>query len=469
MHSQCPTCRTVFAVSEEQLDAHHGLVRCGKCRDIFNASWNLVDGAPQSADKVPPVESSPVADTSGLPPLPREVDARKAMLELLGDIDPETEAQLLAQTQHAPDTENEPLPPVTDYDDDGELQLEIEEPVRHSGRAAAGRDEGPSPQGDSLQLELPAGFSDYTDTDPRRAAITEEEEALDLKFEEEQEQPETRKFNEPRLELPPIPEHDTSDSDEEIIIEAPPALWGAFEDEDAKEAEPDSNKHTSLHEFEPLEPLEPDEAPATATQMRRAALKSGEPRRAPVRVASGDSVSELSRSSSTMADDVRLVEIPHPRRNKKMILWILGGVLLLILVLWQIKVFYFDDLAQAPSTRPLLVTVCGWLGCKVPARSAPKLIKLAGTQVNQHPEVPGALQVTVKLANRADFTQALPPLEVTLTDKAGEIVGRRTYSAGEYRTDKAVALDPKQTKSVFIDLAQPDPAAVGYEVQLVGR
>jgi len=47
--TQCPQCSTRFKVSHEQLDAHQGMVRCGRCQAVFNAIKYLQDGQPASA------------------------------------------------------------------------------------------------------------------------------------------------------------------------------------------------------------------------------------------------------------------------------------------------------------------------------------------------------------------------------------------------------------------------------------
>jgi len=44
--TQCPQCNTRFKVSREQLDAHQGLVRCGRCQAVFNAAEYLQDDQP---------------------------------------------------------------------------------------------------------------------------------------------------------------------------------------------------------------------------------------------------------------------------------------------------------------------------------------------------------------------------------------------------------------------------------------
>lgn len=42
----CPTCNTRFKITQAQLDAHQGLVRCGCCQAVFNAKEHLQDDAP---------------------------------------------------------------------------------------------------------------------------------------------------------------------------------------------------------------------------------------------------------------------------------------------------------------------------------------------------------------------------------------------------------------------------------------
>ncbi|MDD4912975.1 MAG: DUF3426 domain-containing protein [Sideroxydans sp.] len=98
--TKCPECRTRFKVSDEQLAAHDGLVRCGRCRHIFNASENLYDNEPSpqlnlpieiTADELPDAERSEpeliVADETtvadiDLPPLNTDLDQALSQTEL---------------------------------------------------------------------------------------------------------------------------------------------------------------------------------------------------------------------------------------------------------------------------------------------------------------------------------------------------------------------------------------------------
>ena len=44
--TQCPQCSTRFKVTQDQLEAHNGLVRCGRCQTVFDAREHLQDGQP---------------------------------------------------------------------------------------------------------------------------------------------------------------------------------------------------------------------------------------------------------------------------------------------------------------------------------------------------------------------------------------------------------------------------------------
>ncbi len=62
----CPQCATRFKVSDEQLDAHDGLVRCGRCQNVFNAREHLQQDEPSpQLSLLIDEESSPVAEDSG--------------------------------------------------------------------------------------------------------------------------------------------------------------------------------------------------------------------------------------------------------------------------------------------------------------------------------------------------------------------------------------------------------------------
>jgi predicted Zn finger-like uncharacterized protein len=80
MLTRCPHCQTAFRVLPEQLKARNGQVRCGTCRDVFNALDSLSDEiltAPTATMEVQVPETIPepaVIIESELPPTAEEVD-----------------------------------------------------------------------------------------------------------------------------------------------------------------------------------------------------------------------------------------------------------------------------------------------------------------------------------------------------------------------------------------------------------
>lgn len=171
-------------------------------------------------------------------------------------------------------------------------------------------------------------------------------------------------------------------------------------------------------------------------------------------------------NSTSTADDITLVEIPRlqPIRTAA---WWLGSIFLILLTLFQLKQYFLVDLAQFDAIRPYLVAVCHYAGCEVPPRGEFALIELIDTRVNPHPDTPDALRVTASLINRAAFEQLYPNIQVTLTDRVGRIVGRRTYSPKQYLGSDGKNLTPNIVERITLDLAHPDESAVGYELELV--
>lgn len=72
--TRCPYCHTRFKIAEEQLETHHGMVRCGQCLKTFDARPSFVPDKPSTQLELPmldaelPILDSP-ASTSSLPVL----------------------------------------------------------------------------------------------------------------------------------------------------------------------------------------------------------------------------------------------------------------------------------------------------------------------------------------------------------------------------------------------------------------
>ena len=69
MLSRCPSCKTTFRVTSEQLKARLGQVRCGACKQVFNALDALVDALPDTQPAAPPWRDAAAAPLEPLEPL----------------------------------------------------------------------------------------------------------------------------------------------------------------------------------------------------------------------------------------------------------------------------------------------------------------------------------------------------------------------------------------------------------------
>lgn len=77
--TRCPECMTRFKVSEEQLAIHDGLVRCGRCHQVFDARKHLQEDEPSPQLSLP-IEEQALSEslvTEAAAPFTKETYAQK--------------------------------------------------------------------------------------------------------------------------------------------------------------------------------------------------------------------------------------------------------------------------------------------------------------------------------------------------------------------------------------------------------
>jgi predicted Zn finger-like uncharacterized protein len=147
MLTRCPSCATTFRISPEQLKARQGRVRCGKCRNVFNALETLIEEPPQpvpavelEAATVPEEaitarpESAPPAPEPDVAPTPAPPQAAPSPLEA-----PEAEPTPVAATPperevaaaeraatDRPKPSKKPSPPAEHEDEAGEPETLVD-------------------------------------------------------------------------------------------------------------------------------------------------------------------------------------------------------------------------------------------------------------------------------------------------------------------------------------------------------
>jgi hypothetical protein len=125
---------------------------------------------------------------------------------------------------------------------------------------------------------------------------------------------------------------------------------------------------------------------------------------------------------------------------------------------------------QLPGLRPLLVQYCALTGCKAELPQAPDLLFIEASDLQLlDPARPNEVLLTASVRNRAGFEQALPLLELTLTDGANRTAARKVFEPAEYL---GTSLEPHhgigagQELSVRLYLDTGEVKAAGYRLYL---
>ncbi|MEE8482895.1 MAG: DUF3426 domain-containing protein [Acidiferrobacterales bacterium] len=158
------------------------------------------------------------------------------------------------------------------------------------------------------------------------------------------------------------------------------------------------------------------------------------------------------------------------RSRIKPIFWGAGTLLGFMALALQITYFYSSELGRDPDLRQHVLLVCKTLGCVIQPQVDAGLIELTKTRVSPHPKYANVLRLRATLINRASFSQAYPLMEISLSNRHGVIVGRRTYRPEQYLRKKKNALQnmvPNVIVHAKLELTSPNRRADGYEIRLL--
>lgn len=185
----------------------------------------------------------------------------------------------------------------------------------------------------------------------------------------------------------------------------------------------------------------------------------------------GDDDSDSSLQQEFISADVAQLLRGKRRWHVTPLVWLIAAVALSVVLVGQIAYFYPSELARYPQLAPLVTRVCASLGCQVQAKQDVGLIELVRTTVGPHPKQEQALRVRAALVNRADFPQPFPLMEITLTNSAGEVIARRTFSPTEYlkSADVGDSMIPNVVVDGLLDISNPDPNPGGYQIRLLAQ
>lgn len=310
--TQCPHCSTSFRVSDAQLGAANGAVRCGTCLKVFNALQHQVGGAPRASAPAPSPAQPAVAPPAPSATTPTPAPASRPRDETLW-IHDDLDLDSLNL--------DEELAKLDEFELDQEFSS-IEKAPRPAESLLARRDDERDPHDERWAEAL---IADAEPAQPARGNPRQEPSLGEPLAEE-------------RVSFVPLRR-----------AEDPPELRLSLDDDD----EPRLGKRR--HGLSALDEDDEESAEEQSVAPQGSARKPDE---APVE------------SLDQLRDEPLQLAWEKPRRQ-----WPrrLGWLLLILLALGglaaQYVAYHFDELARQDAYRPWFAQFCPEIGCTLPPRS----------------------------------------------------------------------------------------------------
>ncbi len=123
--------------------------------------------------------------------------------------------------------------------------------------------------------------------------------------------------------------------------------------------------------------------------------------------------------------------------------------------------------SRLETLRPGYALVCARVGCELPAYSNIDAIRSDNTALREHPDEADAYLLVTQFRNAAPFPQRFPVLALRFTSLDGRSVAMREFAPAEYLDPGLLSLElmpPDSTVQAELELLDPGPEAVGYQV-----
>lgn len=147
---------------------------------------------------------------------------------------------------------------------------------------------------------------------------------------------------------------------------------------------------------------------------------------------------------------------------------VLVVLVLILLTLAQATYYLRSDIAARwPEVRPWLEQACASVQCKVELPKNADLIAIDDSDLQEDADRQGLIHLYSTLINTADYSQAYPLLELTLTDVNDKPLLRRTFKPEEYLpagADIKRGVFPNEEISVKLSLTVSGEPIVGYRL-----
>lgn len=423
--TQCPHCFTTYLISEEQYRVSDGMVRCGTCRERFQARLVVSPDAPKFDPRkafIEPISEEPIEPPAGLTDEPSDI-------------------------QFAESVETD----------------ELEQPtIAFSGLE------------NSINSELSIDFDDDAPTTPTNSDDLDVEAVLaNIRARTQQKEAETE------VDPDQISPSNTNQQQEFTLAESPQVLPS----EDAEHSDPrhmneDRQAEASAPSEEKIAPNITSE-PISDRTSEDALINEVNELIDNKLIGSNEKV-----QVSAAATGSEFMVNPRPARKTSRWLLIVVPLLLLLIgafsvtliyQLWMKQLIVFPEDSRAEQLIQAGVSpVAERLAqrkIELPVRRNLSKLELLSARTEPHPSRASTNLLRVELVNRAKIAQPLPWLELTLTDAEGRLVSRRQLAPRDYiyNNKTEAQIGPKELKKITIELLAFPKQATGYELRLLSK
>mgnify|MGYP001050127737 CR=1 FL=1 len=500
--ARCPECSTTFRVRPEQLRARQGRVRCGQCNHAFNALETLVEEGAAAPPHVPPPLGGPALFV--LEEKPAELPDPTERLE------PHDSTLPIAAETALPEALD--LPQIVEAEVDAEPVIEFgAEPLPDEPPPDAflPDDTPPSPgdtamadavdalllDADEVLTDAPSHLPLLDETDRREPVGEISPEAWPPAIAEvpEEEAPVTAESSPAE----PFPDQPFPSFDEIPAFELPPdetsppcfdevALLGKLPIPDSLSLDLDAphDEQTGANPTPSASPdvdLPPQTAGSEAPIDFDTLIHTRDPGHANEALTPPDApaprIDSIAPATSPAGspdededeDTSDTTDLPEETRSPALsqALWAAAATLLTLGVLAQGALVFRNEIAlSSPQLRPALESLCAGLGCELPLPRHAADIAIESSDIQPDASREAYFTLHATLRNRAEFQQAWPHVEITLTDARDKALVRRVLEPAQWLPADAPkdAFPARGETAIRVAFEAPGVAAAGYRV-----
>jgi predicted Zn finger-like uncharacterized protein len=456
--TRCSRCGTVFRLEQAALNAAEGWVRCGRCREVFNAIESLFEPKPAAIGEKLVATAADAAETEVNATDERTVADFDAAAGSDGEAESGTE--LIGPTaEGAPDaTDHEPLSTPDDGASPVDASIATDTATPDTATPDAVKHDAVTQ--DTVTYDTAASHttaSDTTATDTTAtdtqtaatipAALSGEDDARDLRAAR-------MSLFGPDSQLDDDSRFDTQVGDDGLERMS---LWSdtrpAPPRRRTRRARPKAAVHRDDRDFELSE---------TTVDVASAPMPMPSVEAVDHLLASNDRDTTFAEYEPTSGYEISTRPV-HRRRPSMRLALRIAAIGLGVGLLLQSVLHARDSIAAHwPQAEPLLRSLCAPFGCEVEALRDLKALQVQSVTF-QEAGTAGLYDLNVVLVNRSDLRVRMPALDLRISDARGAVAARRVLTAAEMEhPERSIA--PRSEAALQANLRIEQANVSGYEV-----